>query len=37
MPSKHDEDFYGWVKEQAELLLTKNFDRLDIPALADQG
>lgn len=36
MTSKYDTDYYGWVKEQAELLATKQFEKLDLPMLEEE-
>ena len=36
MTSRYEEDYYGWVKEQAELLATKQFEKLDLPMLEEE-
>ncbi|GAO97498.1 hypothetical protein Cva_00130 [Caedimonas varicaedens] len=36
MSSRYETDYYGWVKEQAELLATKRFEELDLPMLEEE-
>ena len=34
--TKHDQDVYAWAEEQTELLITEQFDKLDLRSLADE-
>jgi hypothetical protein len=34
--SKYDDDFYTWTQEQANVLLTKDWEALDLESLAEE-
>ncbi|MCP5158195.1 MAG: DUF29 domain-containing protein [Gammaproteobacteria bacterium] len=36
MSTLHDTDFFGWTRQQADLLRTRRFDQIDVPSLIDE-